>query len=239
MPAVAEAHRGTPPHHRLQLKQRVPPFFHQRIEQNRTEPMVSFELASSLLGATPLADHRSGGKPSTAQVHLCSGRFPRMRASSGCRAAPFRIWTARLWPSQCWPVRDLITSHQRLACRPLALAAQSRTQPRAIASVHLDHGTKNGLAAWPSVCRSRFSPSILARFASGTRAGPNGDGGREARDSDSGGGEEGGVNKKPSNGRREALLTVPNVLTFARLAMTPLIGHLIVTQQWNNALGLV
>lgn len=69
--------------------------------------------------------------------------------------------------------------------------------------------------------------------------GQNGDGAAEGSVTGSGGGEEGGVPKKPSNGRREALLTLPNVLTFARLAITPVIGHLIVTQQWNNALGLV
>lgn len=38
---------------------------------------------------------------------------------------------------------------------------------------------------------------------------------------------------------RENLLTIPNLLTVARLAATPVIGYLITTERWHESLGLV
>eukprot|EP00035_Acanthoeca_spectabilis_P006958 m.130924 g.130924 ORF g.130924 m.130924 type:complete len:543 (-) comp13735_c0_seq4:100-1728(-) len=38
--------------------------------------------------------------------------------------------------------------------------------------------------------------------------------------------------------KRENLYTIPNILTFSRIAVTPVVGYFIATEQWANAFGL-
>jgi hypothetical protein len=131
-----------------------------------------------------------------------------------------------------------------------ALVATARASRHSVTSAAgVCHPASHSTAALPIVFHScAFSSRSDALFAGHSagqdRAGAAHDGQVGEEDtpqlrgrSDGDSGDDDGRN--PRKGRREALLTVPNVLTFARLAMTPIIGHLIVTEQWNSALGLV